>query len=192
MRSVTGRVHHFEPLNAKQIERPSHVPRDDLQCAGCEPVEETGQGFAFHALQRGLPSKGGGFGQKRLGGSRPRPEPATAMMPASGPSGRIDGQMKRAATNECCAFCGRLVSTNGHHVVPRCKGGTQIVPTCRSCEDFIHKTWSHNELRDTFNTIEGILADARFQRFLKWLHKQQGGAVFWSRRNRGRVKSHNR
>ena len=45
-------------------------------------------------------------------------------------------------------------------MVPRCKGGTEIVPTCHSCEDFIHQTWSHNELRDEFNTVEKILADA--------------------------------
>lgn len=32
---------------------------------------------------------------------------------------------------------------------------------------------SHNELRDTFNTVEAILAEARFQKFLRWLHKQQ-------------------
>ena len=74
---------------------------------------------------------------------------------------------------DSCAFCKRQVPTRGHHVVPRCKGGTETVPTCHSCEDFIHKTWSHNELRDTFNTVETILADARFQKFLKWLHKQQ-------------------
>jgi hypothetical protein len=63
-----------------------------------------------------------------------------------------------------------------------------IVPTCPSCEDFIHKTWSHSELRDTFNSVEKILADARFQRFLKWLHQQQDSAVFRSQRNRARVK----
>ena len=63
-----------------------------------------------------------------------------------------------------------------------------IVPTCPSCEDFIHKTWSHNELRDTFNSIEKILADARFQKFLKWLHKQQDSTFFRTQRNRGRVK----
>src|SRR5215470_14307209 len=79
---------------------------------------------------------------------------------------------------ESCVFCKRQVPTRGHHVVPRCKGGTEIVPTCHSCEDFIHKTWSHNELRDTFSTVETILADARFQKFLKWLHKQQDTAVF--------------
>ena len=64
---------------------------------------------------------------------------------------------------ESCVFCKRQVPTRGHHVVPRCKGGTEIVPTCHSCEDFIHKTWSHNELRDTFNVVETILAYARFR-----------------------------
>ncbi len=40
---------------------------------------------------------------------------------------------------ESCVFCKRQVPTRGHHVVPRCKGGTEIVPTCHSCEDFTHK-----------------------------------------------------
>ena len=88
---------------------------------------------------------------------------------------------------ESCVFCKREVPTRGHHVVPRCKGGTEIVPTCHSCEDFIHKTWSHNDLRDTFNTVESILADGRFQRFLKWLYKQQDTAVFRSQRGRTRT-----
>lgn len=87
---------------------------------------------------------------------------------------------------ESCVFCKRKVPTRGHHVVPRCKGGTEIVPTCHSCEDFIHKTWTHNELRDMFNSVESILADARFQKFLRWLHKQKGSAVFMSQRNRNR------
>ena len=87
---------------------------------------------------------------------------------------------------ESCVFCKREVPTRGHHVVPRCKGGTEIVPTCHSCEDFIHKTWSHNELRDTFNTVESILTDMRFQKFLKWLHKQKDTAVFRSQRGRTR------
>ena len=88
---------------------------------------------------------------------------------------------------EPCAFCGRLVPTRAHHVVPRCKGGRETALTCRSCEDFIHKTWSHNELRDTFNTVEKVLGDPRFQRFLSWLRKQRGATIFRTRRNRDRV-----
>lgn len=88
---------------------------------------------------------------------------------------------------EPCSFCQRDVPTRGHHVVPRCKGGRDIAPTCHSCEDFIHKTWSHNQLRDDFNTVEKILADERFQKFLRWLYKQHDGAVFKTRRNRERT-----
>ena len=89
--------------------------------------------------------------------------------------------------NDGCVFCKRKVPTRGHHVVPRCKGGREIAPTCHSCEDFIHKTWSHNELRDTFNTVGKILADARFQKFLRCLYKQQDSAVLKTRRNRART-----
>ena len=89
--------------------------------------------------------------------------------------------------DEACAFCNREVPTRGHHVVPRCKGGRDIVPTCHSCEDFIHKTWTHNELRDAFNTVEKIQSDPRFQKFLRWLYKQQNGAFFRTRRNRSRT-----
>jgi len=86
-----------------------------------------------------------------------------------------------------CSFCGRVVQTRGHHVVPKSKGGREIVPTCHSCEDFIHKTWSHKELRDTFNTVEKIRADERLQRFLAWLRKQDATAVHRSKRARDRV-----
>lgn len=85
-----------------------------------------------------------------------------------------------------CAFCARETVTRGHHVVPRSKGGQVVVPTCVSCEDFIHKTWSHNELRDTYNTVEKVRAEARFQRFLAWLQKQPGTAVHRSKRGRSR------
>ena len=86
-----------------------------------------------------------------------------------------------------CAFCQRHVATGQHHIIPRCKGGRQTAPTCRSCEDFIHKTWSHNQLRDDYNTIEKIRADQRYQKFLKWLLKQKEGADFRTARNRDRT-----
>ena len=89
--------------------------------------------------------------------------------------------------SEGCVFCKREVPTRKHHIIPRCKGGRETEPTCHSCEDFIHKTWTHNELRDTYNTVQTIQVDPRFQRFLKWLYKQKEGTVFRSRRNRNRL-----
>jgi hypothetical protein len=89
--------------------------------------------------------------------------------------------------DEACVFCHRRVPTRGHHVVPRCKGGRDVAPTCHSCEDFIHKTWTHNQLRDHFNTVEKIRDDERFQKFLRWLYKQKTETVFKSQRNRSRT-----
>ncbi len=92
--------------------------------------------------------------------------------------------------SETCEFCGRSgdINIRGHHVVPRCKGGKVIAKTCFDCEDFIHKTWSHNELRDTYNTVEKIQADERYRRFHSWLMKQKIGKKFPSSMRTGRDK----
>lgn len=65
-------------------------------------------------------------------------------------------------------------------MVPRCKGGKETADICETCESYIHKTWTHNQLRDTYNTIEVILADEGFQKFLKWRLKQPPTALFKS------------
>lgn len=87
-----------------------------------------------------------------------------------------------------CKFCGVLCQTSKHHVVPRAKGGKETVPTCQTCESFIHKTWSHNQLRDVYNTVESILATLEFQKFLKWRRKQDTTAVFRTQANKFREK----
>ncbi len=109
------------------------------------------------------------------------------MLQKAAPTDMVPEQYHSGGMDEVCAFCNRKVPTRRHHVVPRCKGGRDVAPTCHSCEDFIHKTWTHNELRDTFNTVEKIQTDPRFQKFLRWLYKQQEGAVFRTRRNRSRT-----
>lgn len=79
-----------------------------------------------------------------------------------------------------CVFCGMDVFTREHHIIPRAKGGKETVSACETCENFIHKTWSHNELRDTYNNVETILADEKFQKFLKWRRKQSPETAFRS------------
>ena len=79
-----------------------------------------------------------------------------------------------------CVFCKINTITRGHHIVPKSKGGTTIVDTCETCESFIHKTWTHNELRDVYNNVDTILNNEKFQKFLKWRLKQPITAVFKS------------
>lgn len=88
-----------------------------------------------------------------------------------------------------CEFCGLTTFTRGHHVIPRAKGGKEIVPTCETCESYIHKTWTHNQLRDVYNSVEMILTDEGFQKFLKWRRKQPATVLFKSDRAKGRDKN---
>jgi hypothetical protein len=110
------------------------------------------------------------------------------MLPKEKRMVKLVQEFRIGCMTECCAFCKRRVPTRGHHVVPRCKGGRDTAPTCHSCEDFIHKTWTHNELRNTFNAVGKIQADPRFQKFLRWLYKQQESAFYRTRRNRFRTR----
>jgi len=89
-----------------------------------------------------------------------------------------------------CAFCNRedVPGMHKHHVVPRCKGGKDMVDTCGSCGSFIHQTWSHNELRDVYNTVEAITSDERFVKYLKWIKKQASSRKFKTDRRNGRAK----
>jgi len=79
-----------------------------------------------------------------------------------------------------CEFCKMIALTRGHHVIPKSKGGKEIVPTCETCESYIHSTWSHNQLRDIYNSVEAILANEGFQKFLKWRNKQSAEVLFRS------------
>jgi hypothetical protein len=87
-----------------------------------------------------------------------------------------------------CVFCGLTTFTRGHHIIPRSKGGETTVATCETCESYIHKTWTHNELRDTYNSVEVILANEGFQKFLKWRRKQPSTALFKSQPGKFRDK----
>lgn len=87
-----------------------------------------------------------------------------------------------------CVFCGLTTTVRGHHIVPKSKGGTTTVPTCQTCEDFIHNTWSHNELRDIYNTVDLIKTSEKFMKFLKWRLKQPADTVFKSDRGCDRCK----
>lgn len=108
------------------------------------------------------------------------------------PSGWVDEHYACPKCNvtynisEFCELCGLHTHTRGHHLIPRCKGGKEIANICETCESFIHKTWSHNELRDIYNTVEAILADEKFQKFLKWRMKQPATVLFKSDPGRDR------
>lgn len=89
---------------------------------------------------------------------------------------------------ETCQLCGMFLEVRNHHIIPKSKGGNVTIHCCETCETFCHSTWSHNELRDTYNTVESILSTETFQKFLKWRLKQDTMTVFKSDRGQFRSK----
>jgi hypothetical protein len=82
------------------------------------------------------------------------------------------------------------VHTRKHHLIPRCRKGKETIDCCETCESYIHKTWNHNELGDTFNSVKAILADEGFQKFLKWRRKQTADTLFKSDQENIVIKIH--
>jgi hypothetical protein len=93
-----------------------------------------------------------------------------------------------AAEIDKCVFCGMTTLCRGHHIVPKSKGGTKIVPTCVPCESFIHGTWTHQQLRDVYNTVDSILWTEQFRKFLAWRKKQPPETIFTSDKSKTRSK----
>ena len=88
-----------------------------------------------------------------------------------------------------CKLCGLFVLTREHHLIPRAKRGKETIACCETCESQIHKIWTHNQLRDTYNSVESILASPDFQSFLKWRKKQSPTTIFKSSTGRFRDKN---
>lgn len=87
-----------------------------------------------------------------------------------------------------CELCGLEVKTRKHHLIPRSRGGTATADLCETCENFCHSTWSHNELRDIYNTVDLIVTSEKFMKFLKWRRKQSPDTLFKSDRGNDRSK----
>jgi hypothetical protein len=88
-----------------------------------------------------------------------------------------------------CVFCKMKTFTRKHHLIPKCKSGNITVDACETCESFLHHRWTHNELRDVYNSVEVILANKEFQKFLKWRSKQLPTVLFKSERGKFRDKN---
>jgi len=77
-----------------------------------------------------------------------------------------------------CETCGCVVELTKHHLIPQvvCRNkykkakndSDNFAWICRTCHDQIHALFSEQELRDRFNTVESLLSDERFAKFVSW------------------------
>lgn len=88
-----------------------------------------------------------------------------------------------------CELCKFDTYTRKHHLIPKCKSGEVTIDCCETCESYLHKTFNNNELRDKYNSVDVILADEGFQKFLKWRRKQSATTLFKSEPGKFRDKN---
>ena len=84
-----------------------------------------------------------------------------------------------------CELCRReSASYSKHHLIPRARGG-RFAPTvklCPTCHRQLHALFSEATLARELGTLEQILANHQFARYLKWARKQRGHTDFRVRR----------
>lgn len=89
-----------------------------------------------------------------------------------------------------CELCRReSASYSRHHLVPRVQGGRHgpTAKLCSTCHRQLHALFSEATLARELGTMEQILANPQFSRYLKWARKQRGPTNFRVRRANNRL-----
>ena len=70
-----------------------------------------------------------------------------------------------------CALCNRPLGrrVEWHHVLPKSRGGREIVPLHPICHRAIHANFTNKELARLYPTLEAVKARADIAAFLKWI-----------------------
>ncbi|MBD3261405.1 MAG: hypothetical protein GF334_06925 [Candidatus Altiarchaeales archaeon] len=87
-----------------------------------------------------------------------------------------------------CTLCGRDIPerryVEKHHLTPRSKKGRETIIVCSDCGNQVHRLFTNNELRDTYNTVEVLLSDPRMQKWIRWIRKQRFGVCHKTKKRR--------
>lgn len=84
-----------------------------------------------------------------------------------------------------CELCRRNVDHyTVHHLTPKSRGG-RLGPTamlCSTCHRQMHSMFSEITLARELHSLELLQANPQVKDYLKWIRKQQDGAIFPVRR----------
>jgi len=71
-----------------------------------------------------------------------------------------------------CELCKRDdVPLTKHHLIPKQKGGDDTALVCIPCSKQIHALFANRELKQQYNTIEKLQANAQVQTWIDWVRK---------------------
>jgi len=72
-----------------------------------------------------------------------------------------------------CPLCGRPLGRKreGHHIVPKSKGGTEVVDVHPICHRKIHRVFTNAELAG-LGTIEALKGHPEMVKFTNWIARK--------------------
>jgi hypothetical protein len=103
--------------------------------------------------------------RRERGGARPsassRPPPVRPSSRALKPSRPLRGGMQppehRDDGTDARALCERTgVPLERHHLVPENRARSPVAPVCPPCHDQLHATFTDEELRESYDTVEAL------------------------------------
>ena len=74
-----------------------------------------------------------------------------------------------------CNLCDRPlgdISIDRHHLIPKARGGKEIVPLHKICHRKIHATFTEKQLEKYYNTFDRLREHEEIQNFIKWVSKK--------------------
>jgi predicted HNH restriction endonuclease len=89
-----------------------------------------------------------------------------------------------------CALCLREMECTEHHLIPcsthqrgwvkRAYTKEQMdetIPACDNCHRTVHRFFTNKELALEFNTVDKLIANEEFAKYVKWVSKQRRKVV---------------
>lgn len=95
-------------------------------------------------------------------------------------------------SEENCPLCERNVPfLTEHHLIPKSRGGKELLSICRDCHRQIHALFDNKLLEQELHEYELLIENEKFVKYLKWVKKRPFGCVHKAKRakesrNRGR------
>jgi 5-methylcytosine-specific restriction endonuclease McrA len=87
-----------------------------------------------------------------------------------------------------CPLCVRETDPkdmSDHHLVPKSKGGRDTETICHPCHRQIHALFDNRRLAKELDSVEALLAEPTFAKYLKWASKQTPGKRFKTKAAKG-------
>lgn len=72
-----------------------------------------------------------------------------------------------------CPLCEREVEVfSDHHLVPKSRGGRETQAICLDCHGMIHTLFDNKRLERELNTVQALLAEPSFAKYISWVSKR--------------------